>query len=103
MLQVRISQIPLHPGVPAALLSLLQPEDLDTVVCPQGMLKAQAPVTAGDRLLMGLAGMSLSYLVHIFMLANESSLWLGNLISTCPFSEPHQSLIHSIALPCRVS
>lgn len=74
MPEVRTSQIPLHPGVPAALVSLLQPEDLDTVVCPQGMLKAQAAVTAEDRLLMGLAGVSLSHLVYIFMLANESSL-----------------------------
>lgn len=42
-----------------------------------GLIKAQAALSTGDRLLMGLAGMILSHLVHVFMLANESSLWVS--------------------------
>lgn len=67
---------PSIPGVSAALLSCQQPEDLDTVVRPHGLVKAQAAVSAGDRLLVGLAGMILSHLVRVFMLADESSLWV---------------------------
>lgn len=74
MLQVGTFQIPPPTLVNLQLFCLLQPEDLGTVVCPQGVVMAQAAVSAGDRLLMGLAGIILSHLVHVSMQADENSL-----------------------------
>lgn len=64
---------------------------------------AQAGVSTGNKLLVGLAGMSLSILyIFFFMLANgvslSSSLQRDNLTSTCPFCAPSQCLIHSVTL-----
>lgn len=98
-----IPNSPSIPGIPAAPLSLLQPEGLDTIVCPQGMVAAQAGGSTKDRLLLSLAGMSLSILYTLFMLANgvslSSSPWQDNLTSTCLFCAPSQFLVHRVTLP----